>query len=281
MELSTLIFPSRKTATNQNVNQSIWICQAATCTGLKLISYCSTNPTSWRGWSLSLNFWWLDTRVAALAVQVFWTCQFAGHFGLSQKTKIATSRHLYHDDGILVHCIGARLLDITGARNYSIMQTKTASCENGPNMSKLIANLNTSHIFHLHNLQVHILLILNIGIRQKLRWEVCFPSPVAKWRLSLTYGTLFELACTTVPQYKNRILFSLRFQKFRVSNFYVFPSSPCVTVCGASAVCDWGPLESDNRRHVGQPPPPSVREIEGKNACSRKEQHHFTCEMSS
>lgn len=119
-----------------------------------------------------------------MAVQVFWTCQFAGHFVLSQKTKIATFRHLHHDDGILVHCIGARLLDITGARNYSILQPKTASCENGPSMSKLISNLNISqHIFnYLHGLHIHILLILNIGIRQKLSWKVCFPSPVAKCR---------------------------------------------------------------------------------------------------
>ena len=35
--------------------------------------------------SLSLNFRWLDARVAALAVQVFWTCQFAGHFVLRKR----------------------------------------------------------------------------------------------------------------------------------------------------------------------------------------------------
>lgn len=66
-------------------------------------------------------------------------------------------------------------------------------------------------------------------------------------------------------------------QLFESPTSIVFPlSSPCVTVCGASAACDWDPLESDNRRHVGQPPPPS-KEI--KNACSGKEhieQHHFT-----
>ena len=53
-------------------------------------------------------------------------------------------------------------------------------------------------------------------------------------------------------------------QLFELPTSIVFPlSSPCVTVCGASAACDWDPLESDNRRHVGQPPPPS-KEI--KNA---------------
>lgn len=179
-------------------------------TGLKLIemiSYCSTNHfsrlvdflmrrigASPRISQSKFSMTWCKSRCfgcpSVLDLPICWPL-------CAQKTKIAAFRHLHHDDGILVHCIGARLLDITGARNYSILQPKTASCENGPSMFKLISNLNTSqHIFNY--LHIHILLILNIGIRQKLSWKVCFPSPVANCRQVQREKFIW---CLTYPHY--------------------------------------------------------------------------------